>query len=178
MKNDKSLEEINLVKLVIYAMIFVLICGLLVLILILPMVKNYKNVSLRLYSQNSVNAHLNEKFQVSESKLNTLRSENEKIFTQFDSSFDEEDFIKFLNTYFTNVKLKKLENTNTNQYLFAEFNISATLKSTAEFYEFIDALNAYKNIIKLETPVDFKAQGDIVDINFITQIYTSASTQK
>lgn len=44
---DKSLEELNILKIVIYVLSFITVCTALILFLLLPVLKDYKQTHLR-----------------------------------------------------------------------------------------------------------------------------------
>lgn len=75
---DKSLEEIDLLKLLVCALSFISICTALILFLLLPTLKNYKQTNLVENSQLAILKAVKSKFDLSENKIATLRNENNK----------------------------------------------------------------------------------------------------
>ncbi|MGI8067339.1 hypothetical protein ACNGGR_07705 [Campylobacter jejuni] len=103
---DKSLEEIDLLKLIICALSFISVCTALILFLLLPTLKNYKQANLRENSQLAILKAAKLKFDFSEDKISTLRSENNKSLEQFEQNFNIGNFDIFLQKYFQNVKIQ------------------------------------------------------------------------
>ncbi len=175
MANDRSLEQIDFTKLMLYAMGFVAVFAGLILFLVIPILKDYKAVLNELSTQTNINSIINEDFQASLNRLENLKSENKDLFAQFDADFNATHLLKFLDRYFDEPNLKEIKNKGAKQeYLQYEFNVSAILDNPKQFYSFIDALNTYQSLIRLESPVDLNSRDDgEIDISFKIKVYSS-----
>lgn len=175
MASDRSLDQIDASKLVLYVLLFVAVCAGLIILLVIPILKDYKNALNELSTQTHINALIDANFQESLSRLEQLKSENKAVLEQFDADFNASHLSKFLNKYFIEPNLTPIKHSGAKaEYLQHEFNVSAILENPKQFYSFIEALNHYDNVIALETPINLKStdEGDI-DIHFTLKVYSS-----
>lgn len=175
MASDRSLEQLDITKLVLYAMGFIAVCAVLIIFLVMPVLKNYKSALSELSTQTHINKLINEDFQASLNRLEILKGENKDLLTQFDADFNATHLLKFLGKYFDEPNLTEIKNNGAKQeYLQYEFNVSAILDNPKQFFSFIDALNTYQSLIRLETPVDLNSRDDgEIDISFMLKVYSS-----
>ncbi|EKR7987953.1 hypothetical protein P9H46_001313, partial [Campylobacter fetus] len=75
---------------------------------------------------------------------------------------------------FSNVKLNKLPQLDKNEhFLRYELNVTGLIKSPQNFYSFIDFINEYENIIRVDFPISMKGNGDKIDTSFKIKVYVS-----
>ncbi|EAI1055297.1 hypothetical protein GFU71_01065 [Campylobacter coli] len=170
---DKSLEELNILKIIIYVLSFITVCTALILFLLLPLLKDYKQANLRKNSQVAIFNAAKTELDISENKINTLRTENNKSLEQFEQKFNLTHFQNFLEKYFKNIQVTELKLDKKEKYLTHRINIQASINNPRRLYDFIDALTQYNNLIKIDYPMTLKASdhGIIVDLN--VQIYSN-----
>lgn len=168
---DKSLEEIDLLKLLVCALSFISICTALILFLLLPTLKNYKQTNLVENSQLAILKAVKSKFDLSENKIATLRNENNKSLEQFEQNFNIGNFDTFLQKYFQNVKIQEVKLEKQEKYLKNILAVHATMNNPKRLYDFIDALKNYDNLIKLDYPLNLKAGNKDIQISFNLKIY-------
>ena len=154
---DKSLEEINPIKLLICILSFISICMALILFLLLPQLRNYQENSLRENSQIALFEATKAKFAASENKISSLRNENNKSLEQFEQNFDIKILENFLQKYFKH-----------------SFTIDAKIQNPKSFYDFIDALSGFDYLVKMDYPLNLKAAQEGIDISFVIKIYSAA----
>ena len=170
---DRSLEEINVLKLVIYVFSFISVCTALILFILLPILKNYKDVSLRLSSENSILSNTKNVLDFNKNKLEKLKIENNISFSQFETQVSSNDFYIFLSKYFKNIKLSDIKITCNKKYLKEKFQVSATMNNQAKFYFFMDELKKYKNLVKITYPMTMKVTKDSIYVDFKAEIYSA-----
>ncbi|HEB9332862.1 TPA: hypothetical protein ACOS3E_000653 [Campylobacter coli] len=170
---DKSLEELNILKIIIYVLSFITVCTALILFLLLPLLKDYKQTNLRKNSQVAIFNAAKAKLDTSENKISTLRTENNKSLEQFEQNFNLTHFQNFLEKYFKNIQATELKLDKKEKYLTHRINIQASINNPRRLYDFIDALAQYNNLIKIDYPMTLKASdhGIMVDLN--VQIYSN-----
>ncbi|HDX3451200.1 TPA: hypothetical protein ROD35_000155 [Campylobacter coli] len=170
---DKSLEELNILKIIIYVLSFITVCTALILFLLLPLLKDYKQANLRKNSQVAIFNAAKIKLDISENKINTLRTENNKSLEQFEQNFNLTHFQNFLEKYFKNIQATELKLDKKEKYLTHRINIQASINNPRRLYDFIDALAQYNNLVKIDYPMTLKASdhGIMVDLN--VQIYSN-----
>ncbi|TQR54198.1 hypothetical protein [Campylobacter troglodytis] len=172
--NDRSLDNINLTKLLVYAFCLLCLCAILIVFLIIPVLRDYKRATAQLEHQRNINLDLSQKFQAAENRLNDLQFTNKDILSRLHSDFNASDFLSFLDTYFKDANLTLLPTQKDLKYLHQDLNITGVIEKPANFYDFVDALQKYKNIIKLELPMNLQSRSDgLIDIDFAVKIYSS-----
>lgn len=153
------LEESGVLKILLYITIFVGICSILFLLLIVPVSKDFQRISLRYQSQEDINVALQESLSQSQNKLKVFEEENEFMLSQFDFSFNEEQFARYLGQYAQNVKIAQIPIKDPQPYLQHDLNITANLFSLEDLYAFLDSLNKYKSLIQVDYPIVLEAKG-------------------
>ena len=168
-------NENSTVRFLIFILVFLILILLSLLIFIIPNIKSYKSSSrdLKLYKQKSMNLSLKE--DELKKQIDDLKSQNAPIIKRLKNSFDLEDFKKFVSekSALQDLKLVKIDNDNQS---FDEYNLSAKTahRSPKEFYKFLDSLNSYKNIIKINFPIKMTSQNDRIDLNFHIQVFKNS----
>ncbi len=170
---DKSLEEINILKLLIYALSFISVCTALILFLLLPTLKNYKQISIRENSQLAILKTTKSNLDFSKNKIAILKNENNKSLEQFKQNLNVSNLNIFLQKYFQNIKIQEIKIEKKEKYLKNQLEIKATMNNPRRLYDFIDALKNYNNLIKLDYPLNLKAGEQGIMINLTLKIYSS-----
>ncbi|EFN2179030.1 hypothetical protein HKB92_000783 [Campylobacter coli] len=170
---DKSLEELNILKIVIYVLSFITVCTALILFLLLPVLKDYKQTHLRKNSQAAIFNAVKAKLDASENKISALRTENNKSLEQFEQQFNLTHFQNFLEKYFENIQITELKLDKKEKYLTHRINIRASINNPRRLYDFIDALAQYNNLVKIDYPMTLKASDHGIMINLNVQIYSN-----
>ncbi|ECP8703286.1 hypothetical protein G3I81_000620 [Campylobacter coli] len=170
---DKSLEELNILKIVIYVLSFITVCTALILFLLLPVLKDYKQTHLRKNSQAAIFNAAKAKLDASENKISALRTENNKSLEQFEQQFNLTHFQNFLEKYFENIQITELKLDKKEKYLTHRINIQASINNPRRLYDFIDALAQYNNLVKIDYPMTLKASDHGIMINLNVQIYSN-----
>lgn len=172
---DKSLEEINVLKLLICTLSFISICMALILFVLLPVLKDYQENSLRENSQVAMLNAAKAKLGASEGKVSSLRSESNKSLEQFEQNFDVKILEKFLQNYFKDIKIKENEISKAEKYLTHSLTINAYMQNPKNLYDFIDALPGFDYLVKIDYPLNLKAAKNGINIILILKIYSAAS---
>lgn len=170
---DRSLEEINVLKLLICILSFISVCMALILFMLLPVLKDYKETSLTENSQVAMLNAVKAKLGVSEGKVLSLRNENNKSLEQFEQSFNTKVLEKFLQNYFQNVKIKENKISEPEKYLTHSLTINASMKNPKNLYDFIDALPGFDYLIRIDYPLNLKATKNGIELTCIAKIYSA-----
>jgi len=169
---DRSLEKINIIKLLIFLSVFIVITLVLILTLILPNVKQYRvyksqyNTAVvhKLRVQNVLDGRIKE--------LKKLQIQNKKVFDSFKHEFRKDEFISFANKFFNKVSLKEVKKSiYKKEFRVYELNVTSTLKTPINFYKFLDGLNHYQNIIQADFPIDLKSNGKTINSTFKIKVF-------
>lgn len=170
---DRSLEEINILKLIIYTLSFISLCTALILFLLLPMLENYKTNDLKENLQIALLNNVQAKLRTSEAKVQKLRLENNQSLMQFENPIDSSALKEILDSHFKEVELNRLDINQSEPYLQYAFKVETSIKTPKDFYDFIDSLSTYKNLIKIDYPITLKAAKEAIMISFVIKLYSN-----
>ncbi|TKX30453.1 hypothetical protein [Campylobacter estrildidarum] len=169
---DKSLEELDILKTIIFALSFITVCTALILFLLLPILKDYKNNNLKENSEIAIFNSVKTDLEISENKISKLKAQNNKILKQFDQGLNIKQLEVFLQKYFQNIQIKEINIDKKEKYLTHKLNIQGLMNNPRRFYDFIDALQNYDSLIKIGYPFILKATQKGIAINFSVEIYS------
>lgn len=169
---DKSLEELDPVKMLLFFLAFLAISFFIIFVLIVPNIKEYKQIK-ALYSRNDITtARLKSNLEAKESQLQQTAKKNQKLLDALVVNFNEKKFIQYANKYFNSVKLSKdRANKNHKGFLVYELNVSSSIKSPKNFYDFLEGLSSYESVIKADFPIQMRAKGDLIQSSFNIKVY-------
>ena len=171
-KLDKSLEEFDLIKLLLFLLLFLVASLVMVLAFIVPNIKEHKREKAahgyELVTTQRVGAVLQEK----EAQLQTLRIENKKVIEAFISRFDEERFVRYVGEFFEEVSLARLEQKeHEKDFIMYELKVTSLLKTPAKFYSFLESLKRYEGIVKADFPIEMRAEGPFIHATFNIKVF-------
>ncbi len=176
---DKSLEKINIIKLLIFLSIFIVITLVLILALILPSIKHYRvyknEYNTALFRKVKVQNILNDRVK----ELKKLQLDNRKVFDSFKHKFTEPEFVLFANKFFNKVTLKEVKKSlHKKEFKVYELNVTSTLKTPVNFYKFLDGLNHYQNMVQADFPIDLKSNGKVISATFKIKVFGLVTLEK
>lgn len=172
MNKDTSLEEIDVVKLLIYVLIFIVVCLTMIFAFIMPNIKEYREIQYQNRAQAASVARINQIHNAKTSDLNALKERDRTIFKAYETKFSEENFAKFASTYFSDVKLAQIPNETNNEPFFRyELNVTSNIKTPTKFYDFIDALTKYDNIVRIDFPILMRENSGKIHTTFNIKVY-------
>lgn len=171
-KMDKSLEELDPVKMLLFFLAFLAISFFIIFVFIVPNIKDYKRIQ-SLYSHNDMaTMRIKNTLDAKESELQKIVKGNQKLLDALVVHFNEQKFMQYANKYFHNVTLSKdRANKNHKGFLVYELNVSSSIKSPKNFYDFLEGLSSYESIIKADFPIQMRAQGDMIQSSFNIKVY-------
>jgi len=175
---DKSMEKIDIVKLLIYLLVFLVVTLFMILIVIVPNIKEYR-ASKSVYKKALVHKMRVENVLSDRDKeFRTLNTQNRRAITSFMNSFSTDDFIKYAGKFFKKVSLIKVETKNyKKEFVEYELRVSSSLKSPTNFYNFLEGLNRYKNIIQADFPIRLESNESTISSAFTIKVYDINSTK-
>ena len=174
MIKDHSLQEIDILKLIMFVLAFIFVLVFMIALFIIPSIKDYKKVKA---------AHLNSVMNLS--KIEEVYNSHADAFKDFETSnnrtlraiktpFNEQNFLKDVSVFFDNASLARLTSDDNNEsFSRYELNVTGKLNTPQKFYDFIDFLNNYNNIILLDFPVKMQAHNDLIDTSFDIKVLES-----
>ncbi|MCR6594007.1 hypothetical protein [Campylobacter insulaenigrae] len=177
-KKDRSLEEVDILKILIYSFTFVVICVVLILFLIVPFLKDYKINYSRLAKQEIQNTKAINELKNLEETIENFKKTNKIRLMQINSDFSQDDFVKFMQNYFDDIKIKSIPIKQDKIYLKYQFNVQVKIKSPQAFYSFLNDLQKYQNLVEINTPVSFSANQKYINLNFKVNVFFAKAIEK
>ena len=173
MKINISRQNIYLLSLSVFLLIFVLIFA---FSLLIPEGKEYRNNRADLKKESAeLRKYENFRDDVLE-QLTELKSENRNVIAAFDRSFDAERFEKMHRSYFNSLKVEeKTQLENTKAFSVYEVSTTSHINSPKSFYDFLDAVNKSDWIVGINFPIHFKREAEMIRSNFTMKVYTIAN---
>ncbi len=166
---SKNKFEIGFIKIFLLFFIFAAISLALVFVLIIPSLSDYKRVNLHLSKQESLNQSLKKDIKIKKDKLQKLINKDNRA-DLLKSNFHIDKLKAYMDKFFKETKFSKIKITN-KKFTSYEFSVETRANTPGNFYNFLDQLSSYKNIIKIDYPVLMQAQKDGIKINFNVKIY-------
>ena len=171
MNIEVSSQNLYLLILSVFLLIFVLIFSFLVLI---PQGKQYREKRVQIKKEEAelkVQKNYNED---TTQILKTLRSDNKNIIAAFANTFDSKRFKKLHDGYFSELVILK-EPIEDNKDGFSVYSVKAVSKinSPKTFYNFLDAINKTEWIISINFPINFKREGEVISSSFTMKVYSN-----
>jgi uncharacterized membrane protein YhiD involved in acid resistance len=148
---------IDVIKNFIFFTLYIILTLLAIAFIITPAVKLFKKTQKEYYitkaefekHQNTYNQTLNE--------LNKLKKENKHILLALKRDFNPVSFKNFASTYMNIKEINKTEASYfKDNFIKTTYIITATIKTPKNFYDFIDALEKYKYLIRVYFPIKFE----------------------
>lgn len=169
MKINLSKQNIYLLVLCIFLLIFVLFFSFAVLI---PEGKEYRLKRTELNKESLELKQLSDFSIEKEVILQNLRSDNINVIRAFDTEFNADRFEKQHRNFFTSLtvsKRAKLEDED--GFSVYEVNTTSLISSPKSFYDFLDAINKSNWIIGVNFPINFKRDGEMISSSFTMRVY-------
>lgn len=105
-------------------------------------------------------------------ELKSLQEKHRVIINAFDNHFDTKRFISANKKFFQNLTLSKIEKTDReNPFDLYEVNTTSKIDSPTVFYGFLDSLNKGDWVIKVNFPIHFQRDGELINSSFTMRVY-------
>jgi hypothetical protein len=163
---------IDVIKNLLFFTLYIIITLLSIAFIITPAIKNFKKAQKEYYEIKANYLKTKNSYENVLNDLNKLKKQNAKIIAAFRRDFDEKNFKLFASKF---MKIKEIKKDKTYPYkkdfIKTAYFIKATIKSPKDFYDFIDAVKNYKNVIRVYFPIDFTKQGKNIDLTLKIEHY-------
>ena len=175
---DKSMEKIDIVKLLIYLLVFIVVTLFMILFVIVPNIKEYRS-SRSVYKKALIHKMRVENILEDRNvELSDLKSKNRRAITSFLHKFSTDNFIKYAGQFFTKVSLVEIDKkAHKKEFIEYKLKVSTSLKSPTNFYKFLEGLNRYENIIQADFPINMESNGSSINSAFMIKVYDLNSTK-
>lgn len=173
MSKDRSLQNIDVTKLLIYVLLFIVACLVMIFGFLVPNIKEYKQVKYESRMQIAASAQTQRIYDAKSKALNEIKQNDKAVLDALENKFNADKFAQFASKYFTNVNLSEPEEAAKNGEISVyELTVTGSMKTPAKFYEFMDALQSYENIVKIDLPIKMRKEAEKIDATFGVKIYS------
>ena len=107
MSKDRSLQNIDVTKLLIYVLLFIVACLVMIFGFLVPNIKEYKQVKYESRMQIAASAQTQRIYDAKSKALNEINQNDKAVLDALESKFDADKFAQFASKYFTNVNLSE-----------------------------------------------------------------------
>jgi hypothetical protein len=170
MKANISRQNIYLLALSTVLLIFVLLFSFFVLI---PKGKEYRGQRNTLRGENRELKRYEDFNSDTYTLLKKLQSDNRHIITAFKTDFNADRFEKQNKEFFSSLVVSKKIYVDKVEDEFSVYEVNTTshISSPKSFYNFLDSINKSDWIIKVNFPINFKRDGDMILSSFTMRVY-------
>ena len=153
--------------------IFSLILTLIIIAFVIaPSIKTFKYAKAQYFSTQQEFEKVDNEYKKIFNAINTLKNKNQKILNALKRKFDKKNFILFAKNYMQIEKIKELNSsTYKEKFIKTPYLITAIIKSPKNFYDFVDNIKNYKNIIRVYFPIDFEKENEEINLTFKIECY-------
>jgi len=163
---------IDVIKNFLFFTLYLIITLLSIAFIIAPAIKKFKKSKQHFYEIKSEFLSIKNHYNSELEKLNNLKKQNKVIILKLRRDFDIKNFKIFASQFMKILNIKK-DKTDIykNGFVKTIYYINAFIKSPKNFYDFVDALKKYKNVIKVYFPIDFEKEKDKIKITLKIEHY-------
>lgn len=175
---DRSLDKIDIMKLLIFLMIFLVITFVFVFLLIIPNVKEHRILQAEYKRVLVHKTRVENLFLEREAELSKLKAENVHIIKAFKHPFTQEEFMRYASKFFTQVSLMEVTKSDyKKEFIEYELNVTSTLKTPSNFYNFLEGLNQYDSIVQADFPIHLESTKESISSTFKIKVYDLNATR-
>jgi len=170
---------IDVIKNSLFFALSIILTVLIIAFIISPSIKTFKYAKSQYFSTEAEFKNVQKQYKEILRSLDILKNKNKKILTALQTPFNKKDFINFAKKYMTITNIKEL---NTSVYkedfIKTSYLITALIKSPENFYEFVDNIKNYQNIIRVYFPIDFEKNKKDINLTFKIEYYRLKKTDE
>lgn len=169
---DRSMEKIDLMKLLLFFMAFIVITFSIVFLMIIPNIKEHRVIQAEHKRVLVHKTRVESLYLERENELSKLKTDNSHILKAFKHPFTQEEFIQYAGTFFTQVNLTQITKSDyKKEFVEYELNVTSTLKTPTNFYNFLEGLNRYSSIVQADFPIHLGSSKDSITSTFKIKVY-------
>lgn len=176
---DRSLEKIDLMKLLLFFMAFIVIIFSIIFLIIIPNVKEHRSLQAEHKRVLVHKTRVENLYLEREAELTRLKTENAAVLLAFKHPFTQEEFLKYAGKFFTQVNLTQVTKTDyKKEFVEYELNVTSLLKTPTNFYNFLEGLNHYSSIVQADFPIHLESNQDRITSTFTIKVYDLNATKE
>lgn len=175
---DRSLEKIDIMKLLIFLMVFIVVTFTFVFVLIIPNVKEHRILQAEYKRVLVHKTRVENLFYERETELSKLKAENVHIIGAFKHPFTQEEFMRYAGKFFAQVSLTEVTKSEyKKEFVEYELNVTSMLKTPTNFYNFLEGLNRYASIVQADFPIHLESSKESITSTFKIKVYDLNATR-
>lgn len=175
---DRSLEKIDIMKLLLFLMAFIVITFSIVFLMIIPNVKEHRALQTEYKRVLVHKTRVENLYLEREAELSKLKVENDAVIKAFKHVFTQEEFITYARKFFAEVHLTQITKSEyKKEFVEYELNVTSTLKTPTNFYSFLEGLNRYSSIVQADFPIHLESGKDSITSTFKLKVYDLNATR-
>lgn len=175
---DRSLEKIDIMKLLLFLMAFIIITFSIVFLMIIPNVKEHRALQTEYKRVLVHKTRVENLYLEREAELSKLKVENDAVIKAFKHVFTQEEFITYARKFFAEVHLTQITKSEyKKEFVEYELNVTSTLKTPTNFYSFLEGLNRYSSIVQADFPIHLESGKDSITSTFKLKVYDLNATR-
>lgn len=175
---DRSLEKIDIMKLLLFLMAFIVITFSIVFLMIIPNVKEHRTLQTEYKRVLVHKTRVENLYLEREAELSKLKVENDAVIKAFKHVFTQEEFITYARKFFAEVHLTQITKSEyKKEFVEYELNVTSTLKTPTNFYSFLEGLNRYSSIVQADFPIHLESGKDSITSTFKLKVYDLNATR-
>ncbi|MDR2638910.1 MAG: hypothetical protein LBC09_03615 [Helicobacteraceae bacterium] len=182
MANNRP-RNINITKATLFTLFIALMVFALIYFIYIPDMRRFKLAKMTNDRAGITLQQTKSELRVHQDNLVAAKTEHSDKLAVLKNDFSSENFHKDISSFFSKLDLESLKiNQSASLKLprmtISEYNVSAELREPADFYDFVEFINSYKNAIEIALPINVKVdQGDRLLWSFGVKIYQSNPDQ-
>ena len=163
---------IDVVKNALFFAFSIILTLLIIAFIIAPSIKTFKYAKTQYYMTQQDFNNVQKQYKKVLKSLDVLKNKNSKIISALQTPFDTKNFILFAKKYMNIIKIKKLKSAAyKKKFIKTAYLVTATIKSPEDFYNFVDNIKNYKNLIRVYFPIDFEKNKESINLTFKIEVY-------
>ncbi|MDD4505616.1 MAG: hypothetical protein PHE60_04505 [Sulfurospirillaceae bacterium] len=175
---DRSLEKIDIMKLLLFLMAFIIITFSIVFLMIIPNVKEHRALQTEYKRVLVHKTRVENLYLEREAELSKLKVENDAVIKAFKHVFTQEEFITYARKFFAEVHLTQITKSEyKKEFVEYELNVTSTLKTPTNFYSFLEGLNRYSSIVQADFPIHLESGKESITSTFKLKVYDLNATR-
>ena len=137
-----------------------------------PKLKEYRALQIALAEKEQSYRVAEEQFDMTYTKLQALQESERNIDLALHRHFDEQQFELYLQKYFKIYSLRSITTQKEGDFQTDSLEIKVSISSPAEYYAFIEALNAFTWVAEVEGTQKFKGVSKGIEAHYTLKVYT------
>lgn len=175
---DRSLDRIDMMKLLIFLTVFMVITFTFVFLMIIPNIKEHRVLQAEYKRVLVHKTRVENLFFEREAELSKLKAENVHIISAFKHPFTQQEFVRYAGKFFAQVSLMEVTKSEyKKEFIEYELNVTSMLKTPTNFYNFLEGLNRYDSIVQADFPIHLESSKESITSTFKIKVYDLNTTR-